>query len=72
MSRDPRETWAQLQQGFKNAQEQGRRGMGGSPKGALGGAAGLILLAGGVLVANNALFNGMSVRVRNKPLSLLY
>jgi prohibitin 2 len=58
MAQDPRETWAKLQQGFKQAQEQGRRGMGGGPKGALGGAAGLILLAGGVIVANNALFNG--------------
>lgn len=61
MARDPRETWAQLQRGFQNAQEQGRRGLGGSPKGVFGGAAGLILLAGGVIVANNALFNGRSL-----------
>ena len=35
--------------------------MGGSPRGAIGGAAGLILLVGGLAVANNALFNGMGM-----------
>ena len=32
--------------------------MPGAPKGALGGAAGLVLLVGGVILANNSLFNG--------------
>jgi prohibitin 2 len=61
MSRDPREAWQKLQQSLINAQKSGRGGFpgGGSPRGALGGAAGLILLAGGVYAANNALFNGM-------------
>ncbi|KAI9824893.1 MAG: Prohibitin-2, subunit of the prohibitin complex (Phb1p-Phb2p) [Thelocarpon impressellum] len=57
MSRDPREAWAKVQQTIHSAQQQGRRGLGGSPKGLFGGAAGLILLAGGAVVANNALFN---------------
>jgi len=58
MGQDPRETWRKLQQTLANAQQQGRRGLGGSPRGAIGGAAGLVLLVGGVLVFNNALFNG--------------
>lgn len=56
MSQDPRDAWRRLQNA---AMQQGRRGMGGSSKGIFGGAAGLFLLGGGVLVFNNALFNGM-------------
>lgn len=41
--------------------EQGRRGFGGRPpKGLFGGAAGLLLLAGGAIVISNSLFNGMA------------
>ena len=58
MGQDPREAWKRLQQTLANAQQQGKRGLGGSPRGALGGVAGLVLLAGGVIVFNNALFNG--------------
>ena len=58
MGQDPREAWRKLQQTLANAQQQGKRGIGGSPKGALGGIAGLLLLGGGVIVFNNALFNG--------------
>lgn len=58
MARDPREAWAKLQQTLASAQQQGRRGMGGSPRNVFGGAAGLLLLVGGVVVVNNALFNG--------------
>lgn len=60
MARDPREAWAKLQQTLASAQQQGRRGMGGNPRNVFGGAAGLLLLAGGALVVNNALFNGES------------
>ena len=59
MSQDPRDTWRRLTRAMAKAQQQGR--MGGSPRGALGGAAGLILLVGGVTVASNALFNGMGM-----------
>ena len=58
MGQDPRDAWRKLQQTFANAQQQGRKGMGGAPKGALGGMVGLIILGGGALVFNNALFNG--------------
>ncbi|MCJ1352367.1 MAG: Prohibitin-2, subunit of the prohibitin complex (Phb1p-Phb2p) [Icmadophila ericetorum] len=57
MGQDPRDAWRKLQQTFANAQQQGRKGMGGAPKGALGGMVGLIILGGGALVFNNALFN---------------
>lgn len=59
MSQDPRETWRKLQQTLASAQQQGRRGLGGAPKNFLGGTLGLIIIGGGVLVFNNALFNGM-------------
>ena len=60
MGQDPREAWRKLQQSFASAQQQGRKGFGagGSPRGAIGGAAGLVLLIGGAVVFNNALFNG--------------
>ncbi|KAK5181265.1 Prohibitin-2, subunit of the prohibitin complex (Phb1p-Phb2p), partial [Cryomyces antarcticus] len=59
MSRpDPQETWRKLQQTLANAQQQGRKfGGGGNPRNALGGLAGLLLLAGGAVAFNNALFN---------------
>ena len=59
MGQDPRDTWRRLTRAMASAQQQGRRGMGGTPKGALGGAAGVALLVGGIFVANNALFNGI-------------
>jgi len=53
----------ELQQQLARAQESGRRfgagGGGGSPRGALGGLAGLIILGGGAVVLSNSLFNGM-------------
>lgn len=62
---DPQETWRRLQQSIQTARQQGSRfggagGMpgGGSPRAALGGMMGLILLGGGAMVASNALFNG--------------
>ncbi|KAI9844135.1 MAG: Prohibitin-2, subunit of the prohibitin complex (Phb1p-Phb2p) [Thelocarpon superellum] len=57
MSNDPRETWAKFQRTLQSAQQQGRRGMGGSPRGFLGGAAGLLILGGGGVLLSNSLFN---------------
>lgn len=57
---NPREAWQRIQ----NELIQRSRGMGGGsgggmpPKGALGGFGALVFLAGGVYLANNALFNG--------------
>ncbi|RDW77978.1 prohibitin-2-like protein [Coleophoma crateriformis] len=50
---NPQEAWKKLTQ---MAQQGGRRG-GPSPKGMAGGAAGLLLLGGAVVIGNNALFN---------------
>ncbi|MCJ1474117.1 Prohibitin-2, subunit of the prohibitin complex (Phb1p-Phb2p) [Lambiella insularis] len=57
MAQDPREAWRKLQQTLTNAQQQGRKGLGGNPRGAVGGAALVAILVGGGLVVNNALFN---------------
>jgi len=55
---DPRETWQKLQQTLQQAQQRGRGGFpGGTPKGLLGGAGGLLLLVGGGIFVSNALFN---------------
>ena len=63
MSQDPKEMWQKLQQRLSSAQQQGRGSLPGGPKNFFGGAVGLILLGGGVVVMNNALFNGMQDRV---------
>jgi prohibitin 2 len=62
MASDPRETLRRLQQSLSRVQRSGG-GMpgGGAPRGALGGIAGLVLLGGGAVLVNNALFNGMLV-----------
>ncbi|MCJ1419605.1 Prohibitin-2, subunit of the prohibitin complex (Phb1p-Phb2p) [Xylographa parallela] len=57
MAQDPKETWRRLQQGIANAQQQGRKGLGGNPRGAIGGAALLAITFGGFVVISNALFN---------------
>lgn len=62
MAQDPREAWRKLQQTISNAQQQGRRGFGGNPRGAIGVGVGIAILVGGGLVVNNALFNGMPIR----------
>ena len=55
---DPKEAWARLQNELtRRTQRMGGSG-GGGPKGILGGMGGLVLLGGGIWVANNALFNG--------------
>ncbi|KAK5168641.1 Prohibitin-2, subunit of the prohibitin complex (Phb1p-Phb2p) [Saxophila tyrrhenica] len=60
---DPRQMWENLQKGLQRAQQQGQRFGGGAgggaptPRGALGGMAGLLFLGGTVWMFNNALFN---------------
>lgn len=59
MGQDPREAFRKLQQTIQNARRGSGMG-GGPPKGSIGAGIGLLLLGGGVFLANNALFNGMS------------
>lgn len=59
MAQDPKEMWRKLQQTVASAQQKGRGGLPGGPRNFFGGAAGLLLLGTGVVVVNNALFNGM-------------
>ena len=58
MGQDPREVWRKLQQTMSSAQQRGRGSLPGGPRNFLGGAAGLLLLGTGIVVVNNALFNG--------------
>ncbi len=58
MGQDPKEMWRKLQQTMSSAQQRGRGNLPGGPRNFLGGAAGLLLLGTGVVVVNNALFNG--------------
>lgn len=59
MGQDPREMFRKLQQTLGSAQKRAGGGLPGGPRNFFGGAAGLLLLGTGVVVANNALFNGM-------------
>ena len=60
MGQDPKEAWRKLQQTLAQAQQRGG-GFGGSPRGFLGGAAGLLLLGGGTVLAMNSIFNGKTI-----------
>ena len=63
----PQETWRRLNQGLQQAQRRfGQGGGGPNPRGALGGAAGLLLLGGGAWLFTNALYNGISDSRCNK------
>lgn len=65
MATDPKQMWENLQKNLQRAQQAGGRRFGGpggaggppTPKGALTGIGGLILLGGTVWAFNNALFN---------------
>ncbi|MCJ1443060.1 MAG: Prohibitin-2, subunit of the prohibitin complex (Phb1p-Phb2p) [Stictis urceolatum] len=57
MGQDPREAFRRMQRSLASMSQRGGGMPGGAPKGALGGLAGLLLLGGGVLLVNNALFN---------------
>jgi len=56
---DPREAWKRLQSEFNHRTTKfgGSGGRGGPPKGLFGGIGGLVLVGGGIWLANNALFN---------------
>jgi hypothetical protein len=57
---DPRETLKRLTQTLQQAQQRGRGGFpGGAPRGLFGGAGAVVLLIGGGIFLNNALFNGI-------------
>lgn len=63
MAQNPQDWARKLQQSIQQ-QRSGKGGFGGGfgggrpPKGSVGAIGGLIILAGGYLVVNNALFNG--------------
>lgn len=59
MGQDPKEMWRKLQQTVNSAQQRGRGGLPGGPRNFFGGAASLLLIGTGVVVINNALFNGI-------------
>lgn len=56
---NPREAWKRFQNVLSRVQQKSGRG-GGAPKGALGGGAALLMLAGAAFAFNNAIFNGSS------------
>ena len=58
MGQDPREVFRKLQQTLGSAQRRAGGGLPGGPRNFFGGAFGLLLLGSGVVVFNNALFNG--------------
>jgi prohibitin 2 len=56
---DPKEAWARIQNELtRRGSRFGGAGGGGPPKGLFGGLGGLVLIGGGIWMANNALFNG--------------
>lgn len=56
---DPKEAWSRIQNELtRRSARFGGAGGGGPPKGVFGGIGGLILIGGGIWMANNALFNG--------------
>ncbi len=61
MGQDPREVFRKLQQTLGTAQRRAGGGLPGGPRNFFGGAFGLLLLGGGVVLFNNALFNGNDI-----------
>lgn len=60
MAQDPKEVWRKLlQQTMSSAQQRSTGSLPGGPRNFFGGFAALLLLGTGVVVINNALFNGM-------------
>lgn len=56
---DPKEAWQRIQTELtRRSARFGGAGGGGAPKGLFGGIGGLVLVGGGIWLANNALFNG--------------
>lgn len=56
---DPKEAWQRIQTELARRSQRFGAGGGGPPKGTLGGIGGIVVLAGGIWLANNALFNGV-------------
>lgn len=56
MGQDPREAIKKIRQTLASAQKSG---LPGGPRNFFGGAAGLVIIATGAIVVNNALFNGI-------------
>lgn len=57
---DPKEAWSRLQNELtRRSARFGGAGGGGPPRGVFGGLGGLLLVGGGIWMANNALFNGI-------------
>lgn len=54
---DPKEAWQRIQNELTRRTSRLGGSGGGAPKGTVGGVAGLVLLGGGLWLANNALFN---------------
>ena len=59
MAQDPKEFFQKVSKSLNSAQQKGAGGLPGGPRNFFGGAFGLILLGTGVVVVNNALFNGV-------------
>ena len=55
---DPKEAWQRIQNELTRRTARFGGGGGGPPKGAAGGLGALVLIGGGLYLANNALFNG--------------
>jgi prohibitin 2 len=69
---DPKEAWARIQNELTRRSAR-LGGGGGPPKGLFGGLGGLVLIGGGIWVANNALFNGASTASKHfRVLEKLY
>lgn len=64
---DPKEAWQRLQTELSRRTRFGGGG-GGPPKGLGPGIGGVILLAGGVFLINNALFNGPFCSIEAEPM----
>lgn len=59
---DPQEAWRRLQTELtRRTARFGGAGGGRPPKGTFGGIAGLVIIGGGIFIANNALFNGSCI-----------
>lgn len=67
---DPKEAWSRLQNELtRRSARFGGAGGGGPPRGVFGGLGGLLLVGGGIWMANNALFNGILLFAQERMLN---
>ncbi len=66
MAQDPKEYFRKLQRSLNSAQQKGAGGLPGGPRNFFGGAFGVVLLVSGVVVVNNALFNGIATSLMKR------